>query len=117
MKLIRGNPGAHGNAIPPNLQESIHADILTDGKKGQNKGCRLPKRMTEMAFRLFNLTSDPGESNDLASTHPELVEKLAKRLRSYEATMVPSHMEPEIEAGNPIHNDGLWTHGWCDSKP
>ena len=34
-------------------------------------------------FRLFNLTDDPGEKNDLAAARPDIVERLRKKIEGW----------------------------------
>lgn len=70
-------------------QESPHEALCwkmeTRGaiRDGDWKLLRFPDRPA----RLYNLASDPGEQNDLASSYPELVESLYKKLFAWEMTL------------------------------
>lgn len=68
-------------------------------------------------FRLYNLTADPTESNDLAAVLPDLVQDLRSRLEVYDATRIPANTKPEVAEGNPNLYGGVWTPGWCESYP
>ncbi|MDP4777955.1 MAG: sulfatase-like hydrolase/transferase [Opitutales bacterium] len=46
--------------------------------------------------RLFNLTTDPGESTNLAGVKPELAKKLAAQILKWHASM-PADLGPELE--------------------
>ena len=66
---------------------------------------------------LYNLTSDPNETENLAQHHPDIVKDLMGRLSKYFKTMITPDSTQDIEAGNPKHNDGIWPVGWCQSRP
>ncbi|KAK7476309.1 hypothetical protein BaRGS_00032427, partial [Batillaria attramentaria] len=64
-------------------------------------------------YMLFDLESDPAEMHDLGEVKVDLRKTLAKKLRGYEAEMVPSVQGRKIEAGKPKNWGGAWTPGWC----
>ena len=51
--------------------------------------------------RLYNLTADPFEKNNLANQMVDVVESLKNRLKKYFKTMIPPDIAPEIIDGNP----------------
>ncbi|XP_077533183.1 arylsulfatase B-like [Haemaphysalis longicornis] len=57
---------------------------------------------------LFDLTKDPCELHNLASSHPKLVSILEKTMASYAATAVPPENLPVDENGYPENLNGLW---------
>ena len=69
-----------------------------------------------LQIKLFDLASDPSESENVATRYPDLVSEMIRRLEELEATSLPPFTGPDILAGNPKLNGGFdWT-GWCD-KP
>ncbi|XP_075534850.1 arylsulfatase B-like [Dermacentor variabilis] len=63
---------------------------------------------------LFDIIADPCELNNLASSLPEVVEFLKKRIETYAATAVPPLNEPKDPAGFPEYHNGTWAP-WLDS--
>ncbi|XP_072142228.1 arylsulfatase B-like [Dermacentor andersoni] len=63
---------------------------------------------------LFDIIADPCELNNLASSLPEVVEFLKKRIETYAATAVPPLTEPKDPAGFPEYHNGTWAP-WLDS--
>ena len=60
---------------------------------------------------LYNLIHDPDENDNLAETHPDVVELLTERMNAWIAKR-----EAETGLENPIHNQGDW-HGHADVGP
>ena len=56
-------------------------------------------------IELYNLIHDPDENDNLAGTHPDIVELLTERMNAWIAKR-----EAETGLENPIHNQGDW-HG------
>ena len=103
MKLLR------------NREESRQRPVTTDNDHDlRSEGSEGPIWET---FRLYNLTADPTESTDLAGIMPDVVQSLRAKLEAYDATMIPPNSEPDVEEGNPNLYGGVWTTGWCDSRP
>ena len=71
----------------------------------------------EVQTRLFNLTEDPFEKNNLAQNMPEMVQILSHRLEKYFASMIPPDNAPEIIDGNPNRHGGFLSPGWCRAEP
>ena len=70
-------------------------------------------------IRLYNLTSDPNEKNNLAEGMPEIVEMLTEKLKPYFNSMIPPHVKAQVIEGNPnlFENGGFWRPGWCTAEP
>lgn len=97
MKLIMGEPGPGFIVEPggyPNDSLSGNADNI----------------------KLYDLASDPSESDNVASRYPDLVSEMMRRLAELEGTALPPFTGPDILAGNPNLNGGFFGTGWCD-KP
>ena len=62
-------------------------------------------------IELYNLIHDPDENDNLAETHPDVVELLTERMNAWIAKR-----EAETGLENPIHNQGDW-HGHADVGP
>ena len=60
---------------------------------------------------LYNLIHDPDENDNLAETHPDVVELLTERMNAWIAKR-----EAETGLENPIHNQGDW-HGHANVGP
>jgi len=63
-------------------------------------------------FCLFNVTADPCEYHDLASSHPDVVAALTKRLATYQATAVKAVSGKDCGC-QPVVRKGAWRP--CDS--
>jgi arylsulfatase A len=57
-----------------------HNDLVLDGPGGKD-GKRVPERSERVGLALYNLETDPAESRDVASRHPEVVERLLLRIQ------------------------------------
>ena len=71
----------------------------------------------EQQVRLYNLTADPSEKNNIAAGNQETVAEMRKRLRSHEETMIPPNVHAEVEEGNPNRHGGFFATGWCKALP
>ena len=63
------------------------------------------------SVELYNLIHDPDENDNLADTHPDVVELLTARMNAWIAKR-----EAETGLENPIHNQGDW-HGHAGIGP
>lgn len=61
-------------------------------KKAKSKG---RKKSAEATLELFNLAEDPNEKNNLATSHPEKVAELSKKLDELAAQAVPPKSAPK----------------------
>jgi len=68
---------------------------------GDWKGVRTNLRDGNLDIALYNLADDPGEENDLAEKHPDMVERMRKTMKS---ARVPSEHFP-IPALDGLHAD------------
>jgi len=57
-----------------------HNDLALDGPGGKD-GKRVTERSERVGLALYNLETDPAESRDVASRHPEVVERLLLRIQ------------------------------------
>ncbi|CAN7938271.1 unnamed protein product, partial [Ixodes hexagonus] len=62
---------------------------------------------------LFDIEQDPCELNNLARSQGNTVRFLMNKLAAYNATMVPSRMQPEDPRAYPEYHGGIWTP-WLD---
>ena len=62
---------------------------------------------------LFNIVEDPCEYNNLAHSHPEILERLTTVLEAYNATAVPPKNCPLDPKADPKLHDNVWTW-WAD---
>ena len=69
-----------------------------------------------LQIRLYDLASDPSESDNVAARYPDLVSEMMDRLAELEETALPPFTGPDILAGNPNLNGGFFGTGWCE-KP
>ena len=60
---------------------------------------------------------DPFEFNNIAEHNPEIVDKLMEKLMEYWVTMIPADVAKDVEEGNPVHFNGTFSPGFCDSEP
>jgi hypothetical protein len=63
--------------------------------------------------RLFKLTVDPYESNDIAKKNPILVADLLRRLKHYAQKGRSSVRTPIDPRGNPKNFDNVFGGYWC----
>ena len=73
---------------------AIGANDLPDspGKTGKKKGGKAPGPAAD-TLELFNLAADPGEQENLAARHPEIVRRLADRLEAFAREALPPKAE------------------------
>ena len=74
------------------------------------KDWRLYKKYDKDPWQLFDLNADPKESRDVASAHPDVVERMATRHSEWAKTLAPLGKIPKIAAGRPAIPSG---HGWA----
>lgn len=65
---------------------------------------------------LFNIENDPCEMINLASSMPEKLQELEKKLQKFQSTIIPPSNVPDDENGNPALWNGIWVN-WQDSNP
>ena len=118
MKLLIGNPGKpDGWTPPPKVM-----DVSKDDRKIY-EFTELFKTTLEVGtceaklVRLFNLTNDPFEKDNIAYKNPNIVEELTQRLSKYVKTMITPDLAPETKKGNPNRFGGFFGPGWCQSEP
>jgi hypothetical protein len=63
--------------------------------------------------RLFRLTTDPYETNDLARVQSSIVSQLMRRLKHYARKGRPSVRTPIDPRGNPRRFNNVFMGYWC----
>jgi hypothetical protein len=59
---------------------------------------------------LFDLETDPCESNDLASVYPEVLREMLDLVSKYEVTLVPQlNKPPDVEGSDPRKFNNTWS--------
>ena len=71
----------------------------------------------DQKVRLYNLTADPSERNNIAAGNPGVVAQMRERLRRHEETMIPPNVHAEVAEGNPNRHGGFYATGWCEALP
>ncbi len=121
MKIILGDPGKPDGWIPPpkvlNVPAQEIQDLFKPNSDGNSQGYDFAAYCNKLQVRLFNLTADPFEENNIAAENPEIVMKLTRRLQDYHRTMIPPDITAEIKEGNPNLHGGFYGPGWCQSEP
>lgn len=62
----------------------------------------------EDSVHLFDIVTDPCELNNVASSYPEIVAIMKKRIDAYQATAMPVQFEEKDPAGFPGNHNGTW---------
>ena len=71
---------------------------------------RLYKKHEKDRWKLFDLSSDPREQNDLAAKHPGIVKQLGAKHTAWSKTLAPLGEVPKIRGGGPSIPNG---YGWA----
>ena len=71
----------------------------------------------DLKVRLYNLTADPSERNNIAAGNPGVVAQMRERLHRHEETMIPPNVHAEVAEGNPNRHGGFYATGWCEALP
>jgi hypothetical protein len=59
---------------------------------------------------LFDLKTDPCETNNLASVYPEVIQELLGLVSKYEVTLVPQlNKPPDVEGSDPRKFNNTWS--------
>ena len=119
MKLLLGNPGMPDGAIAPERVMDIDQDFM-DFQLNDMLKLFASNEVLCPLVRLYNLTADPTEQNNLAEDMPEMVEMLSLRLEPYFESMITPHVAAQVVEGNPNFNEnepGFWGPGWCTAQP
>merc|ERR1712168_1473836 len=105
MKLLLGNPGKMDGWYPPPQVMEIGKDDYEIQQLIESKTESFKSFDFSMCegtpVRLYNLTSDPTEKENIANQNPEVVNDLMQRLSKYFKSMIPIDVTPEIKEGNP----------------
>jgi arylsulfatase A-like enzyme len=71
-------------------------------RQGDRKILRLPSPYGNNDWQLYDLTRDPGETNDIAEDNPDLVRKLAVKWEHYAKTNEVVHPDKPVAYGKPV---------------
>lgn len=109
VKLGSVHPSMEAGWHPPPGQDvnKMHYQLPCSIKEQPGEP---PKDECVHDFCLFNVSADPCEYHNLATKHPEVAQRLTKRLTAFQATAVPP-LEPE--GCTPVITQGAWRP--CDS--
>lgn len=87
---------------PVGIEAAGHSALF----KGDFKLTRNARPLGDFKWRLYNIKKDPGEMNDLASTHPQLFAELIKDYADYTEKMgvleMGTQYEAQVELANKI---------------
>lgn len=62
--------------------KAVRQNLLPSAGKGKGKAnAKTPNKVPNLRIALFNLKDDPGETTDVAAKHPEVVARLAEKMR------------------------------------
>ena len=130
LKLIVGDPGSHDGHYTPefiskidwtcvNSAESYACSSISCNTSNNEpeKEMGYPFMFREWPTYLFDLKNDPNEYYNIAINNLDVVEEMLQRYKEYESSMIPPNSADEIEEGNPINFNGVWSSGWCESEP
>ena len=73
------------------------------------KNWRLYRKYEKDPWQLFDLATDPKETSDLSSHHPDVVKQLAAKHEAWAKTLTPLGVIPKIQSSEPVIPSG---HGW-----
>ena len=80
------------------------------------KYCNIADTLYLFSF-LNTITDDPLEYHNIAKENPEIVLEMMNRLEEYRLTMIPPNIANDSTKGDPIHFNGTFSPGWCQSEP
>jgi len=96
----------------------IYKKALLDNPMCKSVNCFYPKGTAEKV-KLFDLSVDEYEFNDVASQHPETVRQLLGILDKEMLEMIPpvNLLDPGVEAASPNHFNGTWMPWMKEKEP
>lgn len=99
-------------ATPFGIEVSGHSALY----RGDYKLVRTPPPLGDNSWRLYNVTTDPGETTDLAATMPELAASLLADYDAYaERTGVlalPEGYDPQLQVAHNVRMKALTNYWW-----
>ncbi|KAH9368171.1 hypothetical protein HPB48_010648 [Haemaphysalis longicornis] len=99
--------GSYGNNFDTRFEPNIN-DWSAGGNVSCGQGNPNQNFVQGQQYYLFDLSRDPCELHNLASTNPQMVSFLLSKLAAYNKTVVPT-IDPTTDSrGFPEHNNGLW---------
>ncbi|KAK6645236.1 hypothetical protein RUM43_001512 [Polyplax serrata] len=75
--------------------------------------CKAPGKAQISDTYLFNLETDPCETDNLAATQPDIVQRMKMKLEMYQRTVIPPRNKPTDERSDPKNWGYVWTN-WMD---
>ncbi|XP_077564469.1 arylsulfatase B-like [Haemaphysalis longicornis] len=95
--------GTQNPLLQPNINDWSAGGNVSCGQGNPNQNFVQGQR-----YYLFDLSCDPCELHNLASTNPQIVSFLLSKLAAYNKTVVPT-IDPTMDSrGFPENNNGLW---------
>ncbi|KAH9368178.1 hypothetical protein HPB48_010641 [Haemaphysalis longicornis] len=95
--------GTQNSLLQPNINDWSAGGNVSCGQGNPNQNFVQGQR-----YYLFDLSCDPCELRNLASTNPQIVSFLLSKLAAYNKTVVPT-IDPTMDSrGFPENNNGLW---------
>ncbi|KAL1445281.1 hypothetical protein MTO96_029265 [Rhipicephalus appendiculatus] len=109
--------GASGRSVPrKNWRQELIVKCNDSPVSHQNEAIRDNFDTFDTTF-VFDIVSDPCELNNLASSEPELRDRLLKKLATFRTQIPIDPMNTEVdERGFPEHHQCTWST-WLDVEP
>jgi arylsulfatase A-like enzyme len=108
-KLIRGfNCSSNFNCLWSRYYNDSNSKTVLTDPPGINASA-----ITSEHAMLFDLESDPNETTNMASSHPDIVVNLEKKLQMYGDQQAPTQQSAFNSLANPKLHGGAW-EPWCD---
>lgn len=104
------------NKVEEEEDEEEEEEVIvtsSDFEGGLNHLLRNMTGRNASEIRLYDLESDPRETQNVALTHPKIVSILAHLLHAHLARYTPADVPKKMPASDPDHFGGVWSPGWC----
>ncbi|KHJ88021.1 hypothetical protein OESDEN_12189 [Oesophagostomum dentatum] len=110
--IISGKPRVRRFQFIYNIDD--HGSAIRDGDFKLIYGNTDRRIKTDFRkIRLYRVSEDPGESNDIARQHPTVVRRLLNKILDLQKYMRRNVRKPLSVLGNPELLNGSYASGWC----